>query len=516
MKRLSRIQMRPNPFLYCRDLIKSIRDKITHHRSIKSHRKVNPLCDSLPPLRNIINRLCIGIVICFLLLLIQPVFAETYFQDTDHQLEVIKINGEKPGLTVLIFGGIHGDEPGGYFSSEILSKIKLIKGNLIIVPRVNFPSIMMNRREVNGDMNRKFVAQEFPDDPDAEVIKLLKNLMKEADIFINQHDAYGFHREKYISKTYNKSRYGQSLIIDTASFYSRRLKKQVQFAEIGQRILKRVNKQIKNEAHHFGFWDHNSLDINTKQTEMKKSATYYALTTHSIPAFGLETSKDLPTLHHKVKYQLLVIKEILNEFGFEFIFPATNVVNPKLYWVEFLKNGTDIIRVNGNTNLRLKKGDHIVVKKIYSNYNTGLSANILKWGSLNDINKEYEFKKPVTVLIKKNHLTMGKVYLKGFKNNSIREINIEVNGKIKKIPNWGKIELKQDTYIKIVKTGPEFPGVRFDVRGYSVPGKKDDSNLPIYANQLQKKYSFKRKGSVYFVKIYNKSSFAGGFQVEVN
>lgn len=440
---------------------------------------------------------------------------EYYFAGTDHQLEVIRISGEKPGLTVLIFGGIHGDEPGGYFSSEVLSKIKLFKGKLIIVPRVNFPSIMMNRREINGDMNRKFGHREHPDDPDRDVVKLLKELMAEADIFINQHDAYGFHRETYISEKYNQKRYGQSLIIDAPLFFSKKLDKEINLAEIGKRILARVNEQITEETHHFGYWDHNSVSRDTSHLEMRKSATYYALTTHSIPAFGLETSKDLPSLDHKVKYQLLVIKEILHEFGLEFEFPPPGVKLPVLYWVEFLKNGKDIIRVNSHTNLRLDAGDRLVVKEIYSNYHSGLSANILDWGTINDVEKEFVFEKEAVVSIKKNNLPIGEIYLKKYNPGSVREITVNVNGEDRVIPNWGKIVLAEDEYFIITGTVPVFSNTRFDVRGYNAePGKADDSNVKIYFSQLLTKYSFNEVGNVYFVKVYTEGRFAGGFQIE--
>ncbi|MCP5052063.1 MAG: hypothetical protein GY940_33150 [bacterium] len=448
-----------------------------------------------------------------------PLYGEFYFQGTDHQLEVIRLKGEKPGLTVLIFGGIHGDEPGGYFASEVLHDLKLLSGRVIVVPRVNYPSIMLNRRDVHGDMNRKFGPGQKPGDPDAEVVRILKNLMKEADILINQHDAFGFHRKTYISERYNPSRYGQSLIVDTASFYSKKLEKQVPIAEMGKRILERVNRQIKSKDHHFVFWDHDSISRSTRYPEMRKSATYYALTTHSIPAFGLETSKDLPTLSHKVKYQLLVIKEILREFNVEAVFPSSPFKLPVLHWVEFLKNGKDIVRVNSNTYLRLNPGDKIVLKKINANYNTGLSANILGWGNINDMDKEVIFDGLKTIRIKKNHMTMGRVFLKHFHARSVREVIVEINGRRMKIPNWGKIEVSKGRYFKIIGTAPHFPGIRFDVRGFpQVKGKPDDSDVKIYPRNLIKKYSFRksREPPVYFVKIYNDKRFAGGFQVEIH
>ncbi len=437
-----------------------------------------------------------------------------YFQNTDHALEVIRIKGEKPGLTVLIFGGIHGDEPGGYFSSEMLSKVRMIKGNLIIVPRVNFPSIMLYKRDLYGDLNRKF-NDEKPGDPDAEVVKILKELMKEADVFINQHDAYGFHREKYISPKYNPKMYGQSLIIDCSNFYSEKLKKQIDLAAAGNRILERVNSQIDNKDYYFGFWDHDSLAKNTKFPEMKKSATYFALTTFSIPAFGLETSKDLPNLSHKVKYQLIVIREILHEFELDAIFPAMEIEDPVLYWVEFLKNDSDIIRVNGNTNLRLLAGDRISVKKIYSNYENGLSADILNWGNINDADRNYTFSNQAVIRVRKNHLVMGAISLKPYLKDSIREISIEVDNKTISIPNWGVISLPKVGKMKIQGTTPSVPGMRFDVRGFANPGSGDDSNIMIDPSALIPKYSFLEKGKIYFVKIYKGSVLQGGFQLEI-
>jgi hypothetical protein len=443
-------------------------------------------------------------------------FGYFLFKGSDHELEIIEKKGEKPGSTLLIFGGIHGDEPGGYFSSELLSKIKMKRGKLIIVPRVNFLAVMLNKREFYGDMNRKFTSKKYPNDPDSKVVGKLKDLMKEADVFINQHDAYGFHRDKYISKNYNPYRYGQSLIVDTASFYSNKFKKEVNLEALGRRIVSRANQQIKSEKHHFCFWNHNSVAKGTKFNEMQKSATYYALTTYSIPAFGLETSKDLPTLFHKVKYQLIVIKEILNEFGFEYDFPKIQVMDPVMYWLEFLKNGKNIIRVNSNTIIRLEKGDKLILNHIYSNYNSGFSLDLLENRTINDIDKTIIFTKKAGIIIRKNNYTIGKVYLKKYLKNSIREIQIDLNGEHKSIPNWGKIQISEDQYFSILGTLPKQKYPRIDVRGFSAgKNSRDDSRVKIEKKDLIKKYSFKREGKIFFVKIYNSGILSGGFQVEM-
>ena len=50
--------------------------------------------------------------------------------------------------TLLIIGGIHGDEPGGYFAPAVLEKYYKIKsGNLWIIPNLNVDSILANNRE---------------------------------------------------------------------------------------------------------------------------------------------------------------------------------------------------------------------------------------------------------------------------------------------------------------------------------------------------------------------------------
>jgi predicted deacylase len=57
----------------------------------------------------------------------------------------------------MLIGGIQGDEPGSYLTADLYADIHLKKGNLIVVPRANFYSILLSRREgLTGDMNRKF------------------------------------------------------------------------------------------------------------------------------------------------------------------------------------------------------------------------------------------------------------------------------------------------------------------------------------------------------------------------
>jgi len=79
----------------------------------------------------------------------------------------------------MIIGGIQGDEPGSYMTADLYADIHLKKGNLIVVPRANFYSILLNQREgLTGDMNRKFgINDDVKKSLDREVVIVLKRLI---------------------------------------------------------------------------------------------------------------------------------------------------------------------------------------------------------------------------------------------------------------------------------------------------------------------------------------------------
>src|SRR4030042_5579715 len=78
-----------------------------------------------------------------------------YFPNTAYELNIYKIKGKKPGKTLMLIGGIQGNEPGGFLSADLYADMRLEKGNLIVVPRANFYSIITNQRGPHGEMNRK-------------------------------------------------------------------------------------------------------------------------------------------------------------------------------------------------------------------------------------------------------------------------------------------------------------------------------------------------------------------------
>ncbi len=178
-----------------------------------------------------------------------------YFKGSDAELDVYFIKGSTPGPTVLLLGGIQGDEPGGYLAADLYADIALKKGNMIVVPRANFVSIVSNQRGHVGDMNRKFAGRLNPSDRDTAVVGMIKELMQQSDFFLNLHDGSGYYSPAWESSLRNPMRFGQSIIADMEAL-TLPGGTVLDMGGIVRRVLDRVNSQITNPEHMFQFNNH--------------------------------------------------------------------------------------------------------------------------------------------------------------------------------------------------------------------------------------------------------------------
>jgi hypothetical protein len=177
---------------------------------------------------------------------------KTFFKGSDQEVDVYHLQGREGGPTVLVFSGIHGDESGGYLTADRYADLKVLKGNLIVVPRLNLFAILAKRRiGLSGqDMNRKFQPREESEDPDNKVVGLAKSLMDQADIILNLHQGYGFYSPVWIDGTRNPIRWGQCNVIDAPTFDlpdGRRL----ELEHFARKVTGKINSQIADKKYHF-------------------------------------------------------------------------------------------------------------------------------------------------------------------------------------------------------------------------------------------------------------------------
>ena len=333
---------------------------------------------------------------------------QVYFRDTPHELNIYRIIGRKDGPTMMIVGGIQGDEPGGFLSADLYIDLALKRGNLIVVPRANFNSIIQYNRGVNGDMNRKF-GQDANEDIESQIVRILERLMSESDILLNLHDGWGFYRPVYVDKMANPLRYGQSIIADTEEYVSPKTGQKVQLKKMAEKALAIINSQIDNPRYHFHFMNTRTNEKDSPYAEQKASATFYALTNHGIPAFGVETSKNLPTIEMKVHQHNLAINAFMKIFGLEPEQPRIYLEEPRLdYLVISINNQIPVAIAQGQT-LYLNPGDTIEVVHVEANYDRGLSVDILGAGTINDYRQKITINNPSFIVARKDHLKFGRV-----------------------------------------------------------------------------------------------------------
>ena len=259
----------------------------------------------------------------------------TFFQGTQYPLTVIHIRGDQPGPTIMVQGGIQGDEICGSVTAQLLSGCHVLKGNLIVVPRANLPSIHLARRQINVDMNRRF-DRDYNRFYEDRVARVIRHLLADCDGFVHLHEGSGFYKPKAEDNLHGPNRYGQSIIVDAESHAG------VELGELVRGVLAELNPGIEPERWRLELFNTRTFDPQTRYVEMRKSLTYYALAVLHIPAMAVEVSKNITDLGWKVRTQMAATRLILNRLGVEVALPEFNAKD-----VQAAADTAARVRING-------------------------------------------------------------------------------------------------------------------------------------------------------------------------
>ena len=465
---------------------------------------------------------------------------EVYFKDTEYELNIYKVYGAEKGKTLMIVGGIQGDEPGGYLSADLYADMALHKGNLIVVPRANFFSIIEHKRAINWDMNRRFAIANSKEYYEDKIVEILKGLISQSDFFLNLHEGSGFFRESYESGLKNPMRFGQSIIADADIYYSKEKGANISLGDIAKKIADHVNKIIDNQQYHFRFNNHRTFEKNTSHPEQKKSATFYALFTYGIPAFGIETSKEIKDIETKVRMQTMVINVFMDEFGIIPENPRVALDPPRLKYVILSVNGTQNIMARDGDEIKLRKGDRIKISQIEANYERGLSVDILNIGTANDLNKEFEINAATKAMVRKDSFPCGEITISvsdvqdaGIKNappsaqsSKFKYLIVEVNGLRQVLSHEEHLRIIKGDKMKLLDVVADGISAANDIMALTVNflgfvGNKmkntgeDRGYLINTAKDLWLKYSKGSKGLEYTVAISYKDKKLGEVFVDM-
>lgn len=127
---------------------------------------------------------------------------------TQNATELYIIKADKPGPTVMIVGGIHGNETAGYKAAEKFINQNIKQGTLLVIPRANQRAIDNNSRMIKsvGDMNRQFPTNSSSSGDTSltrEIYKVVKDY--KVDWLMDMHESKDYHK-------LNSDSVGQTLI----------------------------------------------------------------------------------------------------------------------------------------------------------------------------------------------------------------------------------------------------------------------------------------------------------------
>lgn len=228
-----------------------------------------------------------------------------------------KLGLEGSGPTLLVVGGIQGDEPGGFSAASLLvTHYSVTKGSVWVVPNLNFPSIIKSSRGLHGDMNRKF-AKLPPSDPEYDTVRQIQSIILDprVDLVLNLHDGSGWYRPKWESGLKNPQRWGQCIVIDQAMLDAD-LAQNPQFQDlhgIAEAVRDDVNVKLLRYLHSYRI---KNTTTRNYDHEMEKTLSYFAVCAGKA-AFGLEASKELPAAS-RVYYHTCLIEGFMRRMGIEF------------------------------------------------------------------------------------------------------------------------------------------------------------------------------------------------------
>jgi len=401
------------------------------------------------------------------------------------EIQLIKKENSDSNTTLLVIGGVHGDEPGGYFSASILAThYKITSKNIWIVPNLNQDSIVKNNRGINGDMNRKFsIINES--DKDKKTVEEIKKIITQTNVslVLNLHDGNGFYRKTDKGNIFNPNAWGQTCVIDQCDLNDQPFGN---LNKIAVDIKDRINKKLIEEHHTF---DVKNTNTKFDDEAMQLSLTYFAVTNNK-PAFAIESSKNLPSLSQKVFYHLLAIEEFMNimNISFERAFEL-NEQN-----IDTILNEYGNLSINNNISIDL------------TNIKKSLSFIPIK-----SENNEFKFSNPLGSVMRE-----GKSFVVLIGNKRITTLNPQYfemrepcAGEFEAVVDGKKISLNHTTDFfvnddfKIAKKS----GYRANIIGFTVPNQSDESEVDVRLKDVDKRFSVDADGFVYRVEFYKNDEF---------
>lgn len=421
--------------------------------------------------------------ICILLL--SPATAAA----SDLRFSLHKMESDQAHPTLLVFGGIQGDEPGGFNAAALLvTHYEIRKGSVWVVPNLNFVSIVRRSRGVHGDLNRKFSDIE-ESDPEYATIQKIKSLIlkKPVEAVLNLHDGSGFYRHEFEDSLHSPHRWGQSIIIDQKRLMSAR-GPAVDLEQTARSIVEQVNGALLAKEHAYRVKNTRTREGNV---EMSKTLTYFAVC-NGKAAFGLEASKSFPT-HVRTYYHLLALESFMKRMGIQFRrrFPL------------HLSGVREAIEKN----VQLAFYDRKIFLDVWN------ARNRLNYLPLKkDAPLEFTPSNPLIALVASDQAIrifhgnrrVTNLYPEYFHyDSSISGISMRIDGYHRQIEFGERVHVGQTFRVT------PLPGYRVNIIGFRKGAPGGEAGIDIRHEDIEKRFSLDKDGMLFRVEVYRQERFSG-------
>jgi len=423
------------------------------------------------------------IMLLYLILMadFQPVLAAGY-PFTFHKLQ-----SGVAGPTILIIGGIQGDEPGGFTAASLLvTDYEITRGEVWVVPNLNFESIIKRSRGVYGDMNRKFL--DIPaNDPEYQAITKIKSIITDQQIYmiLNLHDGSGFYNSDYVDKNENPMRWGQSIVIDQATIDSEAFGN---LEVVARNAMRSANTKTNSNQEKFRLKNTRTRE---GDKEMEKTLTYFAVR-NGKAAMAVEASKSYPT-ERRIFNHLRFVEAMFEQMGIEFIRNfqlSARSIDRKL--------GRDIQLVMYNNKILYdfdtprKRINYVPIQK----------NSTIEFSTNNPLVAIVNTAKSYKVRYGNRGFTILKPEYFDY-DDSLSEIPIEIDGVKSQVPIGSMVTVSKNFKIQPMR------GRRVNVIGYRKSGQRNESGLLIHKKQISSRFSVDKQAEKFRVEFYKGKKYSG-------
>ncbi len=160
-------------------------------------------------------------------------------EGTEWETPLLITHSGVAGPTLLVLGGVHGNEPGGWLAADEIAAWEPLRGSLLVAPRANVLAIQLHERttEELGDLNRLYPGAHDAELPMARMAAEIVDVTRryEADVVLDLHESWSFYAER--GENQGTAYLGQTITSGPA----------LERTPLARLIASRVNAQIEVE-----------------------------------------------------------------------------------------------------------------------------------------------------------------------------------------------------------------------------------------------------------------------------